>query len=113
MTKVTIYHNPSCSKSRQALALLADRGLQVEVVEYMQNPPTPAALRQIVDLLGVSPVELVRTKERQALGLPHVTGDLDQLHQISEHPAIMQRPIVVRGEEARICRPPETVLELL
>ena len=113
---VTIYHNPRCSKSRQTLALLRDRGLEPEVVEYLKTPPSAAELGRILERLGLAPRELMRRKEApyQALGLDDPT--LDQAALIAAmvaNPILIERPIVVAGAKAALGRPPEAVLEIL
>jgi len=113
MTAVTIYHNPRCSKSRQTLALLQERDLEIEIIEYLKNPPNAATIRKLAKQLGVAPHDLLRQKEYRELGLEQ-TEDSDELvRQIAENPTVLQRPIVVCGRQARVGRPPENVLEIL
>ena len=113
MPKVTIYHNPRCSKSRQTLNLLRDHDIDPEVIEYLKNPPTVTVLRELSKKLGRSPQEMVRKKECAELNLPDNLTAQQYLKQIVEHPRLLERPIVVCGKRARIGRPPENVLELL
>jgi len=113
MAKVTIYHNPRCSKSRQTLKLIMDRGIEPVVVEYMKTPPDKSTLADIVRKLRMQPRELVREKEHQSLDLPQAVSDVEWISQMATHPQIMERPIVVNGDQARIGRPPENVLEIL
>ena len=113
MSQVTIYHNPRCSKSRQTLALLRDRGIHPEVVEYLATPPDTATLTKLIELLGVTPAELIRDKEYQTLGLPATDDPRELIERMAAHPEIIQRPIVVSGSQARLGRPPERVLEIL
>ena len=113
---VTIYHNPRCSKSRQTLQLLRDRGLEPEIVEYLQSPPSPAELGRILDLLGKAPRELMRPKEApyKALGLGDECNSRDDLiAAMVANPILIERPIVVAGDKAAVGRPPEAVLEIL
>jgi arsenate reductase len=111
---VTIYHNPRCSKSRATLQLLQSRGVQPHVIEYLQTPPDEAALRHLLHLLGMRPRELLRPMEAKAAGLDVTAMDDDALvAAMVVHPAVIERPIVVAGERARIGRPPERVLEIL
>lgn len=113
---VTIYHNPRCSKSRQTLALLREHGLEPEVIEYLQNPPTRAQLKAILKRLGLRPRELVRSGEEayRANGLGDASlSDDALLSAMIEHPILIERPIVVVGDKAAIGRPPEKVLEIL
>lgn len=115
MTAVLIYHNPDCSKSRQTLQLLRERGIEPEVVEYLQTPPDEAALERLLDMLGMEPQELIREKEDEyeRLGLAGKSDPKELIRAMVEHPILIERPIVVRGEQARLGRPPEKVLELL
>ena len=116
MADVEIFHNPSCSKSRSALELLQKEGIEPEVTQYLRDAPDRATLTRIVKLLDVDPAELVRKDKRfKDLGLdaadfttPKAVVDL--LHQ---HPELMERPVVIRGDRAVIGRPPEKVLDLL
>ncbi len=114
---VTIYHNPRCSKSRQTLQLLQERGIEAEVVRYLDTPPDAATLERLLQLLGLdNPRQLMRKKEPEykALGLDNPELDRQDLIQaMVDHPRLMERPIVVAGEQARIGRPPEQVLEIL
>jgi arsenate reductase len=113
MSTVTIYHNPRCSKSRQTLALLEEKGLQPIVVEYLKTPPDEQTLRGVLKKLGKSPNELIRKKEYRELGLSE-TDDPDELiRRMVANPQVIERPIVVAGDEARVGRPPESVLEIL
>ena len=113
---VTIYHNPRCSKSRQALALLEARGLAPRIIEDLKNPPDRATLSALLRKLGRPACDLVRSKEPEftALGLdaPGITDDA-LLDALASHPRLLERPIVVVDRKARIGRPPEAVLEIL
>ena len=112
----TIYHNPRCSKSRQTLALLQERGIEPEVVEYLKTPPDVATLRNIVAQLGLPTHELMRTGEDDYKRAREHLATLDEpelLEWLAEHPAVIQRPIVVTKHGARIGRPPESVLDIL
>jgi arsenate reductase len=110
---VTIYHNPRCTKSRQTLELLRERGVEPVVVEYLKSPPTVDELRSILRQLNVPAEEMVRTADCKKLGIPPATDDGTILEQISQHPEILQRPIVIANGQARLGRPPENVLEIL
>jgi arsenate reductase len=112
---VTIYHNPRCSKSRQTLALIQERGIEPEVIEYLKVPPTPKRLGELVDLLGVEPHDLVRKKESayQEAGLSSSSSREEILQAIASHPVLLERPVVVAGDQAALGRPPENVLEIL
>ena len=111
---VIIYHNPRCSKSRQTLALLRDKGLEPEVIEYMKQPPSPETLRSLLDRLGMTARELVRRNEEvyRELALEE-KGDRELVDAMCREPRLIQRPIVVHGNQARLGRPPEAVLEIL
>ncbi len=113
---VTIYHNPRCSKSRQTLALLNERGLEVEIVEYLQTPPDAAALAGLLDGLGLEPRDLMRKKEAayKELGLDDPALDRAALlAAMVENPVLIERPIVVAGARVALGRPPEAVLDIL
>ena len=113
----TIYHNPRCAKSRETLKLLQDHGAKVEVVEYLGQPLGKDELRQLCNLLGKKPLEVVRTKEElfAELGLSTDNGHSDEqwLDVLVHHPKLLERPIVVYGGRAVIGRPPQNVLKLL
>ena len=116
MSKVTIYHNPRCSKSRQTLALLQEHGIEPEVVLYLQDPPDAKTLKRLLQLLGMEPRELMRTKEAPytALGLKdeHL-GENALIDAMVANPVLIERPIVVKGSSAVLGRPPENVLDLV
>lgn len=114
--EVTIYHNPRCSKSRQTLALLQDKGIEPEIVLYLENAPTADELEELVLKLGIETRELLRTGEKLykqlELNDPNL-ADQAILTVMNAHPELIERPIVVKGDDARIGRPPEAVLEIL
>ena len=112
MSDVTIYHNPRCSKSRGAMALLEERGVRSEVVRYLDTPPTEAELRQIISKLGIRSGELLRKGEAAAKGLD-VNDDDAVIAAMLAHPILIERPIIVKGDRAVVGRPPKRVLELL
>lgn len=112
----TFYHNPRCSKSRAALELLTERGIEPRVVRYLETPPDAAELAHIVDLLGLEPRDLLRSKEAayEARALADPALDRDRLiAAMVEEPILIERPIYVKDGRAVIGRPPERVLELL
>lgn len=116
MSEVVIYHNPRCSKSRQTLKLLKDRGIEPRIVEYLKTPPDEQTLSDILQTLGIPPADLIRTKEDEfkALGLKEKLDDPTALiRAMTEHPILIERPIVINGDRARLGRPPEGVLEIL
>lgn len=116
MPDVTLYHNPRCSKSRQTLTLLRDQNIEPKIIEYLKDPPDSTTLKKIIKMLGISPVDLIRKKEPayKELGLADQTHDDDALIQaMADHPALIERPIVVKGSQARLGRPPQDVLDIL
>jgi arsenate reductase len=110
-----IYHNPRCSKSRQSLALLQEAGLDPEVIEYLKDPPTAVELSEILDSLQMEPTDLMRTGEAvyQELGLREKQLNRQEaIETMRQHPVLIERPIVVKGNQAVIGRPPENVKAL-
>ena len=112
--KATIWHNPRCSKSRQALATLQDKGYAVEVVEYLKNPPTRARLAQLYADAGITPAEGLRlggtdAKER---GLPGADADT-VLDAMAADPKLIERPLVETAKGVRLCRPAERIDEII
>jgi arsenate reductase len=113
---VTIYHNPRCSKSREALSLLRDHGVEPEVVEYLKDPPSAAILSDLLTRLGLEPRALMRRKEPEyaELGLDDPSLSRGALiAAMVAHPRLIERPIVVKDGRAALGRPPEAVLEIL
>ena len=112
-----ILHNPRCSKSRETLKLLQDHGVKIPVLEYLEHPPSKSELRELCRLLGVKPLQIVRTKEAlfAELGLSKDNGYSDEqwLDVLAGHPKLIERPIVVYRGKAALGRPPEQVLALL
>ena len=112
----TLYHNTRCSKSRGALELLHERGIEPEVVYYLEQPPSVDALRDLVATLGTGARSLLRTGEPEyaelGLGNPALDDEV-LLAAMHAHPRLIERPVFVRGGRAVIGRPPERVLELL
>ena len=114
--KVVIYHNPHCSKSRQALQLLTGQGVAPQVVEYLKTPPNHAELAQLLALLGLEPQQLMRTKEPEyrELGLDNpALSRAVLIDAMVRHPRLIERPIVVNGSRATVGRPPENILTIL
>ena len=113
---VTIWHNPRCSKSRQTLALLRERGVEPEIVEYLKTPPAVEELEAVLDKLGMEPRDLMRRKEApyQEAGLddPEL-GRRALVEAMAAHPVLIERPVVLAGAKAALGRPPENVLALL
>lgn len=116
MPRLTIYHNPRCSKSRQTLALLEERGADPLIVDYLKAPPSAAELQAILKKLKMKPRELMRKGEAvyRELGLDNEKlADEKLIRAMIENPILIERPIVVSGAKAKIGRPPESVLEIL
>ena len=116
VSDVTLYHNPRCSKSRQALALLRERNIEPEIIEYLKTPPTLQELDQILNLLGLEPRELMRRKESVYKDLALDDESLDRhslLQAMIEHPILIERPIAVTADAAALGRPPENVLDVI
>lgn len=113
---VTIYHNPRCSKSRQALALLRDKGVEPRIVEYLRTPPDAETLKGILERLDLAPRELMRRKEAPYKELDLDNRGLDDaalIQAMVDNPILIERPIILKGEKAVIGRPPEKALEIL
>ena len=113
---VTIYHNPKCGTSRTVLGLIRERGIEPEVIEYLRAPPDRAGLTALLARLGKRPRDILRRKgtpyEEKGLDDPALTDD-QLVSAILADPILLERPIVVTPRGARLCRPAETVLELL
>ncbi|MEZ5654169.1 MAG: arsenate reductase (glutaredoxin) [Burkholderiaceae bacterium] len=116
-TMTTIYHNPRCSKSRETLALLHERGIEPRIVLYLQDPPDAPALQALFAQLDRPITEAIRFKEAiaKALGLSpgDERSDAEWCRLIAEHPVLLERPIVTRAGRARLGRPPQAVLDIL
>ncbi len=113
--KPILWHNPRCSKSRAALKLLEERGITPEIRLYLKDPPSKSEIRTLQKLLGLQLFEMMRPKEKifRELGLSKDSPAEELLTAITEHPILLERPILVNGERAVIGRPPERVLEIL
>lgn len=113
---VTIWHNPRCAKSREALQLLEGRGVTPRVVRYLETPPDAAELERVLGALGLEPRQLMRTKEplykELGLGDPALTRE-QLVAAMVANPKLIERPVVLQGAKAALGRPPERVLELL
>ena len=113
---VTIYHNPRCSKSRQTLALLEERGIEPEIIAYLDDPPDAGAIGRILDLLGLEPRALIRRKEAAYTDAGRDDPDLARdalIAAMVAHPVIIERPIVLANGKAALGRLPESVLDIL
>ncbi|AOY88139.1 arsenate reductase (glutaredoxin) [Marinobacter salinus] len=117
MTEPTrIFHNPRCSKSRQTLELLMDRGIEPEIIRYLETPPTEQELTDIVSALGLEPRDLMRTKEKEYKELGLDSPDLSRnqlIAAMAANPKLIERPIVLANGKAAVGRPPENVLSIL
>lgn len=114
--KVTILHNPRCSKSRQTLQLLRDKGIEPTIIEYLKTPPTESELETILQQLGKEPRELMRKTETTYKEQGLDVQNLDRtslIKAMAEHPVLIERPIVIANDKAAIGRPPEAVLAIL
>ena len=113
---LTIYHNPRCSKSRQTLQLLQERGLEPTIVEYLKTPPDTSTLSGLLKMLDMTPRDLMRKGEKvyKELGLADAALSDDELVQgMVDHPILIERPIVVTDGRAALGRPPESVLAIV
>lgn len=110
-----LYHNPQCSKSRQALALLHEKGIQPQIVEYLKTPLSEAELRVLLEKLQIKAQQLIRTNETLYKDLALSTASTEDalISAMSKHPKLIERPVFVYRQKAIIGRPPEKVLELL
>lgn len=111
-----IYHNRKCSKSRATLALLRERGIEPEIIEYLKTPPDVATLNELLRRLGIEPRALMRKGESvyhdRNLSNPQLSRDA-LVAAMASDPILIERPIVVHGGRARLGRPPEAVLEII
>ncbi len=116
MTAITIYHNPRCGTSRNTLALIREAGLEPTVVHYLETPPNRAQLQGLIEACGLTARALLRAKEplHESLGLgDEGLSESQLLDAMVAHPVLINRPIVVTAQGARLCRPAELVLDLL
>lgn len=113
---VTIYHNPRCTKSRETLKLLEERGIRPRIVEYLKTPPSAAELKRIIKMLGIGPRALLRAKEpeyKKAKLENQALGDDKIIAAMVKNPILIERPIVIKGARAALGRPPANVLKIL
>jgi len=112
---IDFYHNPSCSTSRAALGMLRDKGIEPNIIEYLKTPPTKARLKEIAALMGAHPRDMLRIKEKDTLkeaGIDPATASAEQiLEAMATRPILIERPVIVNGQKARLGRPAEKVLE--
>lgn len=113
---VSIWHNPRCSKSRQTLSIIEEKGITPAIILYLENTPNKEEIKRVLDLLGRSPRELMRIKEAayKENGLDNETLSVDDLIAgMVANPSIIERPVVINGDQARVGRPPEDVIDIL
>ena len=116
MSELTIYHNPRCSKSRQTLSILQEKGLKPEIVLYLENTPSADKLAELLTKLGINARDLLRKGEEAYKALELANPDLsDQelIEAMTNNPKLIERPIVEKGEKAVLGRPPENVLDII
>ncbi len=115
MSKTVIWHNPRCSKSREALKLLEENGVEVEIFKYLDEKVTKEDIKNILKLIGAKPRDIMRTKEAvyKELGLKDVDDDEKLIEAMVEHPKLIERPIVIKDNKAVIGRPPSKVLDIV
>ena len=108
---LTVYHNPRCRKSREALQIITDKGIEPKIVEYLKNTPTVVELRSVIDKLGVKPESLVRKGEQvyKEKFKGKELNDHEWIKVLVKFPVLIERPIVIKGNKAVIGRPPENV----
>lgn len=112
---VTIWHNPRCSKSRQTLALLKERGVAPDVVRYLEEGPRKEQIEAVLKQLGIPAIDLMRKGETvfKELGLSASSSEAELIAAMAEHPILIERPVVLANGKAALGRPPESVLEIL
>lgn len=114
--KVTIYHNPRCSTSRNALEIIRDRGIEPTIVEYLKTPLSKAELKALIAKMGVAAKDLVRWKEKETVaeaGIDQDSPEAKLLDAMAKYPVLMNRPVVSTSKGTKLCRPSETVAEIL
>ena len=114
--KVTIYHNPRCETSRNALAIIRDKGIEPTIIEYLKTPLSPEELRALIHQMKVPVRDVVRwkqTAEVAAAGISEATDEDTLLAAMAAHPILMNRPIVITPKGVKLCRPSQEVIEIL
>lgn len=113
--KIIVWHNPRCSKSRNGIKYLDEKGVEYAIRRYLDEPPTKEELKALLKKLGMSPRELMRTKEKiyRELGLKEVDDDEKLIEAMVEHPRLIERPVVIKGERAVVARPESKIDEIL
>lgn len=115
MNKITIWHNPSCSKSREAMSILEANNLQAEVVKYLESTPSVTQIKEILKMLDITPRELMRTKEDiyKELNLQDETDNNALIQAMAKNPKLIERPVIIKGNKAIIGRPTDKIAEFL
>jgi arsenate reductase len=113
--KVTLYYNPRCSKCREGLCMLEDKGIEVEIMEYLKTPPTEKELKDLLKKLGLKPMDIIRTKEplfqEKFKGKKHT--DVEGIKIMMKNPILIERPIAIEGNKAIVGRPPKNIFNIL
>lgn len=112
---LTIWHNPRCSKSRQTLQLLRDRGYEPDEIDYQKNPPSVEEIASVLQKLGLTANDLIRKGQDiyTELDLASETNEDKLIEAMFLHPVLIERPVVINGDKASLGRPPEAVLTIL
>lgn len=112
---IKIYHNPRCRKSRETLNLIREAGHEPEIIEYLKNPPSASELKELLERMGKKPLEIIRKGEEvfKSNFKGRTFSDDEWIRIMVENPKLIERPIVIKGDEVRLGRPPETVKEIL
>jgi len=113
VSQIEIIHNPRCSKSRKTLEILTDRGFEPKIIEYLQDPLSAEEIQLIASKLGLKPSQFLRKGEYTQLGITAAETEDGIIRQMEQYPILIERPIVINGNRARIGRPPEFVFEIL
>jgi arsenate reductase (glutaredoxin) len=115
MKKVTLYYNPRCTKCREALCILEDKGIKTEIKEYLKEPPTEKELKSLLSKLGLKPMNIIRTKEpifvKKFKGKKY--SDAEWIKIMCKNPILIERPIAIEGDKAIVGRPPEKIISIL
>lgn len=115
MQEITIWHNPKCSKSREAMEIVQKSNCSAEVVKYLEEKPDAKKIKAVLKMLGITPRELMRTKEDiyKELNLLEKKSDEALIEAMAKHPKLIERPIIIKGDKAIIGRPTERIAEFL
>ncbi len=113
--EIVIWHNPRCSKSREALKLLEQEGIEPQVYRYLDERPSKEQIKEVLKFLGLKPRDIMRTKEAiyKELGLKDLDDEQKLIEAMAEYPKLIERPIVIKEGKAVLGRPPQKVLELI